>query len=353
MTLRASSTPHSNTPAPEPLLQADERRAPRKLVAHALALIARMYGGTPQEAAAAEADLAVWRQASVGNAHAASTAQRIWNVTDASGLRATRAAPPTAAQARRGRRQVIGLLGITGVLASLGAGTRWLWLQPTFELALRTGRAQALSQDLPDGSELDLAAHTAVQIRFFRDHRVVQLAQGEARFHVAPDSQRPFLVDTPWGRVRVLGTVFTVSARDGRMRVEVVQGRVAVWAGAPAPRALDGGDLPSVELVRGDMVEAGQHGLGPRGHIDPADVGAWKQGWLVFRNTRLPDLVARWNDYLATPLSLAADPELRDLRVTGRYAVRDPQAFVDALTLALPLRAERTGAGTVVLALRK
>lgn len=336
--------PHPTPGAPEPLLRADERRAPRKLVAHALTLIARIHGGTAHEAAAAEAELAAWRQAQPAHAEAAGTAQRIWNATDASGLRATSAAPPSAAQQRQGRRRAVGLLGATGLLAALGLGGRWYWRQPTFELALRTGRAQALSHALPDGSQLDLAAHTAVQIRWFRGQRVVQLAHGEARFDVAPDSERPFLVQTPFGRVRVLGTVFTVAARDGRMQVQVAQGRVAVWAGAQAGQAVQtleaAGDPPGIELLRGEAVEVGPQGLGPRASVDPADVGAWKQGWLVFRNARLTEVAARWNDYLGKPLRLADDPELHAMRVTGRYAVRDPQAFLDALALMLPLRAE-------------
>lgn len=339
--------------APEPLLQPEERRAPRKLVEHALTLIARVHGGTPQEAADAEAELAAWRQASPAQADAASTAQRIWNATEAGGLRADISAPPSAAQSRRGRRRAIGLLGAAGLVAALGAGHRWYRLQPTFELALSTSRAQALSHALPDGSRLDLSARTAVQVRFFRDHRVVRLAEGEARFDVTHDSERPFVVETPWGRVRVLGTVFTVSARDGRMQVAVAQGRVAVWAGTQDVRTLEAGDPPAIVLASGDTVDVGPQGVGERGRVDPADVGAWKQGWLVFRNARLPEVVARWNDYLAQPLRLAPDAELRDMRMTGRYAVRDPQAFLDALTLVLPLRVERNGGGAIELAPRK
>lgn len=330
---------------PIPLLSDEERQAPRALVEHALTLIGRMHRGSPDAAQAAEAALGRWRQSTPSNAQAAATAHRIWNATEASSLRQRLPQPPTAEHARQTRRRVMGLLGLVGFLGCAGAGGRWYWQQPTHEAALRTGRGQTLAHTLPDGSTLDLAARTALQIQYHRDRRSVTLHGGEAVFSIAHDAQRPFTVETAWGRVRVLGTRFTVSARDGRMRVAVAQGRVAVWAVDASGAATDTDTAPVAILQAGESIEADARGVGERTSVDVGDIADWQQGWLVFRNTRLPDALARWNDYLRQPLTLADDPSLRQMRVTGHYQLRDPQAFLSGLGHMLPVRITRAADG--------
>jgi transmembrane sensor len=325
----------------QPLLAEDERRAPRALVEQALTLIGRIHRGSPAAAEAAQAELGRWRALSVGHAEAAATAHRIWNAVDAGALRGQLPMPPSAAQQRQARRRVVGTLGVAALAALAGGGGRWYWQRPVYTAAPQTGLAQTLAHALPDGSMLDLAANTALQVRLYRDRRELQLLRGEARFAVALDAERPFTVMTDWGRVRVLGTVFTLSVREGRMRLAVAEGRVAVWAaGQDAAAAAD------QVLQAGEAIEADARGLGARATVDVGEVADWKQGWLVFRNTRLPEAVARWNDYLRQPLQLADDPALRELRVTGSYRLRDPQAFVGALPVMLPVRTQRLADGT-------
>ena len=340
-------------PRPPALLDSPERHAPRALVEHALKLVGRIHRGSPDNAQAAEVELQQWRQATPDKAEAVATAQRIWNATDADDLRGRWPLPPTAAQERLGRRRIVGMLGVASFLARAGAGGRWYWLRPLDAIALRTERAQTLAQRLPDGSNLDLAPNTAVQVTLYRHQRIVRLARGEARFDIAPDAQRPFIVETDWGRVRVLGTVFTVSARNGHMRVAVAHGHVAVWPATAQGSAIDVDAAPAAQLRAGDAIEANAHGLGEPSRVDVADVAGWKQGWLVLRNTRLPEAIARWNDYLRQPLRLVDEASLRDLRVTGSYQLRDPQAFLDSLPTMLPVRVTRTAGDGAEISARR
>lgn len=340
----------------QPLLNEEDRQAPRDLVEQALRMVGRIQRGSPDMALAAEAELQRWRQASPAHAEAVATAQRIWNVTGAGALADRLPMPPSAQQQRRNRRRITGMLGGLGVLALLGAG--WRWQQPVHEVALHTGRAQTLlAHGLPDGSVIDLAANTALQVTFHRGRRTVRLLSGEACFNVAHDAQRPFLVETPWGHVRVLGTVFTVSARDGRMRVAVAQGRVAVWpADARGGGALSGlGDVPPAAILQaGEATEADAQGVGPRTSLDVSEVADWKQGWLVLRNTRLTEALARWNDHLAAPMQLMGDdPALQNLRVTGSYPLNQPEAFIGSLPSILPVHVMRMADGSVAIRMRR
>jgi transmembrane sensor len=321
----------------------------REKLSHALLLIARIHGGEPAQATAAREALARWRASHPDHEIAYGAAQAGWNATSAEALRGEFPLPPSTHREglRRGRRNA--LLGL-GVLA-LGVGglVRWHLQQPVHTLALQTVRGQLQSATLPDGSQLALDAHTQARVVFYRDRREVWLGAGEIRFSVQPDAERPFIVVTDWGRVRVLGTVFTVEARAQRMRVAVAEGRVGVWAGSLGSSQ---DSAPDSVLTAGRAVMAEAGTLGAVHTVPVDDVAAWQRGWLVFDNTPLPHAVARWNDYLATQLRLDSDPALQGLRLTGSFPLRSPDAFVSSLPGILPVRVEHAG-GTVRITARR
>lgn len=99
---------------------------------------------------------------------------------------------------------------------------------------------------LNDGSEIEAdAAQPAIQIAEQTPTRTtVRLSQGAARFRVRHDPRRTFRVDAGLVRIEDLGTVFQVAHQpDGRVRVSVSQGRVAVvWPGGGSRVELGAGD---------------------------------------------------------------------------------------------------------------
>ncbi len=318
------------------------------MVEAALLLVGRIHRGDAQAAAAAELELARWRAGPAESRAALATAERLWASTDGSFLQANVAAPQRH-DPRRARRNALGLLGVGGLAAMLWGGGRWYWQQPVYELALQTEQAQQRDLRLPDGSEISLAPRTHARIALYRDRREVQLAQGALRLRVASDSERPFSVTTEWGSARVLGTVFSVSARAGQMRVEVAEGRVAVW-----PRDAGAADetAPSVTLAAGEAIAADQHGLGRRTQVPTDSVAAWRNGWLVFDDTPLDQVLDQWNDYLSRPLRLGSQARLRELRLSGSFPLRQPQAFLAGLPDMLPVRVQRNAVGDVSVELR-
>ncbi len=317
-------------------------RASRKLLDYALLLVARQHGGDAATAAFARDEFARWRSTAPAHEMAAQAALRGWAATDARALQDS-VPMPARARAEPTRRRVVATLGVTGLLAALGGTGRWLWQQPLQQLALKTGRGQLLSRPLQDGSQLDLAPLTAARATLYRDRREVTLAEGEIRFNVAHDADKPFVVQTAWGHVRVLGTVFSVDVRQHYMDVAVAEGRVAVWA--TRQRVSDA--PPDEHLSAGQSLRVYADGRLARREVKPEDVAAWRQGWLVFDQTPLPEAVARWNDYLAQPIVLADDAALEALRITGSFRVREPESFVASLPKVLPVGVERVAGGTV------
>nr|WP_312990172.1 FecR domain-containing protein [Comamonas koreensis] len=316
--------------------------SPRKRLEYALLLIARQHAGEAASAKAATQTLARWRAQSPDNEAAAQQALQGWQATEAHALQADFALPTSQAErSRQQRRRSLSLLGTAGLASLLGLGGRWYWQQPLARMALHTGHSQMLAQNLPDGSHLDLAPSTFVEVVLYRDRRVLQLARGEIRLDVVHDAQRPLEVQTPLGRVRVLGTVFSVALRASGLQVSVAQGRVAVWGlHSDAAQAAD------VVLAAGEAARLDAQGGLHTGSVNRQDVGAWRDGWLVFDHTPLPEVLSRWNDYLERPLQLDPAGALQSLHLTGSFQLRDPATFVASLPRSLPVRVERLPDGS-------
>lgn len=326
----------------------------RKRLEHALLLIARQHGGSAETASAARADFAEWRALEPANESAAQAALMGWSTTDAQGLKGDVPMPSTQAERDRvARRRVLSVLGVGGVAAMAGMLGRWHWQQPLERVALHTEHGQMLSQSLPDGTHLDLAPATEAVAIMYRDRREVHLARGEIRLDVVHDADRPLEVLTPLGRVRVLGTVFSVALRESGLHVSVAQGRVAVWAADNKNRAQTAnvmvGEGADVVLSAGDAARIDADGTLDTHRVNAQDVGAWRDGWLVFDQTPLPDVVSRWNDYLAHPLVLDSSSELQSLRLTGSFKLRDPATFIASLPRSLPVRIERLADGRMAI----
>ncbi|MDM0131697.1 FecR family protein [Variovorax arabinosiphilus] len=322
------------------------------MIEHALLLIGRTHKGQPETARAAQTELAAWRDRSATHADAVRAAQQLWEATDGSALVNSVPVPRSPAPTNLTRRRVVGLLGASGLAALLAAGGGWYWQQPVYTLSLATGHSQMLERTLPDGTQLSLAARTQGSIVYYRDRREVRLVDGEIRFQVTPDAERPFSVATDWGRVRVLGTTFSVRARENGMRVAVSEGRVGVWPGRADRMLVDLAGEPAAVLQGGEAIESDGQRLGPPMAIQPDSVGAWRHGWLVFDNTPLPEALARWNDYLQRPVRLGGSAELNMLRLSGSFPLRNPQAFLAGLPDILPVRIVQIPGGAATIEMR-
>lgn len=334
---------------PQPALTSSPvEQPPAALFEHALILLVRQHGGTAAQAEAAAGELAGWRRQSPAHEAACLAAQAAWADTDASVLRETFALPPSAQQRQHQRRRLTQLLGLGGLALVSGGFGHWWWRQASFSLLASTGQGQIDTRALPDGSQVHLAARSSLRIDYHRDRRLAELLAGEVRFDVTPDARRPFEVHSRHGRVRVLGTAFSVRLLDDGLRVAVASGRVAVW------RAGHGHDAPAdMELGAGDAVCVGLDGQVRRGHVAAEDVGAWRQGWLVFDGAPLDQVVQRWNDYLGTPLTMARDPALAGMRLTGSFPVDQPQAFLEMLPRTHPVDIVALGDGGVLIRRRR
>ncbi|WP_217602380.1 FecR family protein [Chitinophaga sp. GbtcB8] len=92
-----------------------------------------------------------------------------------------------------------------------------------------TFRGKEDSVSLSDGSTVRINAASRLRVQFSKDKRKVDF-KGEAYFKVAP-GRRPFVINTPYATIEVLGTEFNVNTYDsGVTKISLVKGKIRVRA---------------------------------------------------------------------------------------------------------------------------
>ena len=156
---------------------------------------------------------------------------------------------------------------------------------------IRTPRGGEYQVVLPDNSIVWLNADSKLRfpLTFSGKERRV-FASGELYFQVAKDSLSPFRIEGEGlYEVEVLGTEFNVRAySDLPSATTLVDGRVLIR---------DKGT--KVVLKPGEQAVKGKHGEVVVREVDVAPYIAWKQGYFLFEDERLEDILnelARWYD---------------------------------------------------------
>jgi transmembrane sensor len=251
------------------------------------------------------------------------------------------------------------LLTLAASIVAISLALGWLlWFQkgaPSYTTAIGEQRSIVLS----DGSTVALNSRSAIKIRFSKHERTVELIQGQALFHVAKDSARPFTVSADGTRVRAVGTQFDVYRKYSGTVITVVEGRVAVLAHvAPAAATvelqsppvasddvarrpsdavsspnligrarepLSGGD--ALFLVAGEQLTVTAKAYQKTDHPNIAAATAWTQRQLVFDSASLSDVAAEFNRYNTRQLVIE-DPNLYDFHISGVFSSADPDALI-------------------------
>lgn len=237
------------------------------------------------------------------------------------------------------------LIAAPAIAASLFAASVFLPQSPTVEPSLErfaTDRGELRDVILADGSIVTLNTDTVLTVTFSDAARFARLEQGEAFFDITRDTSRPFTVEANGAKARVLGTSFTVLSDGNEANICVHSGRVAV-----TPTAIGAND--SFDLTAGETVSISvDQGTGTLATFDP-DLGAtWREGYLAYQNEPLQVVVTELNRYYKRQIRLD-EPSLGTVPVTGRFDINDQRVAVEALSIALALRAENRGPSEIIL----
>lgn len=144
---------------------------------------------------------------------------------------------------------------------------------------------------LSDGTKVWLNAASSLSFAptfSGRGSRVVQLS-GEACFNVAHDARRPFIVETPKQKIKVLGTRFNVHAypEENAVTTSLLEGKVEISTSLDAGKILYPGQAAVTERNTTRLTAMNDY------------AAAWTSGQIRFEDTDLPTIlrtVSRWYD---------------------------------------------------------
>jgi transmembrane sensor len=221
-------------------------------------------------------------------------------------------------------------------IAVVAAAIGWFYHGVTYATGLGEQRTIRLS----DSSVIDLNARSRIRVHFTRGERTVELIEGQALFHVAKDSQRPFVVHSDGTAVRAVGTQFDVYRKRTGVVVTVLEGRVSVTsaeADAKSASALTPAVLSAGEQLTVTPVAPSKPRL-----ADVSAATAWVQRRFVFEDTPLSDVAEEFNRYSPRQL-IIEDPELAERTISGIYSSADPASLIGFLRAQPELQVTETG----------
>ena len=167
------------------------------------------------------------------------------------------------------------------------------------------------SLNLPDGSEVTLNKNTAVSYNslLWYFNRSVKLKSGEAFFEVTEGGK--FTVQTPNGKVEVLGTSFNVSTSENDFTVACKTGKV---------RVTDKTETSEVILSPGKKTQLFGKELAISA-IQTDRIDSWMKESLVFKNADIEDVFRTLEESLGYTISYDLE---RKTKYSGQFDIHQP-----------------------------
>lgn len=239
-------------------------------------------------------------------------------------------------QARRARLRPV-VAGASALALALGiavvSGGHVSALSPDYLLADYRSPVGSIRQvDLPDGSHIILNGGSAADVVFDAAQRRIVLRQGELLAQVAPDAgARPFVVETPKGTARALGTRYLVRTGATQDDVIVLESSVRVCARAVSS---------CLQAEPGQRVDIHADGVSGPLSVDALAAQAWTHQRLIADDMPLVQVLAALGAHRVGMLRYDA-AELAGLRVSGVLPLDDTDRALEVLASHLPVKIKR------------
>ena len=181
---------------------------------------------------------------------------------------------------------------------------------------------------LPDGSTVWLNSGSELSFPSnFNKQRPVTLS-GEAFFEVVK-SDKPFVVSTVYGAVKVQGTSFNVKAfaDDASFETTLVEGKVA---------------LSDKKTGNETALQPGQQGtlINNSFVVKPVEVKfftSWKEGKLIFSREPFPQFIKKLERWYNVKIEYS-DPKLDELWYTGTIEMESISEVMEMISKAAPVK---------------
>jgi len=223
------------------------------------------------------------------------------------------------------RRQL--LMGGLGGFALIGLGSFWAVSQAQAD-TYATALGEIRKIPLGDGSVVNVNTASRISVSMHKTRRQVRVEAGEAWFEVAPDADRPFMVEARDLRIRADAAAFSVLCTGAGAEALITDGVVDV----------SGRDTQSAQrLAAGGMVKMTPAGLPSLSNLGLVEISrrlAWRDGNIELDGETLSEAVAEFNRYNARKLAIK-DTTLASQKLYGAFHLGDPEAFAKAVQVSL------------------
>ena len=247
----------------------------------------------------------------------------------------------------QGHRKYLNLSKVASFLIVIGTGALLyfgdLSSPSTQQFETLTGTQKTIQ--LADKSTIILDTNSRVHVSYSKDKRALTLEKGQAHFAVAPDKERPFVVQAGQGEITAIGTAFDVRLEGTMTVVKLIEGKVDVTSviddrnASPALiKTLSAGQ--QISIVHGELSNVKA--------IDLIQSQAWKMGKIIFSDTPLKDAIKEMNRYTNKKYILAGN-DLGDIPISGIFNISNTDIFTKSLTTYFHLQANESLKHQIIL----
>ena len=214
------------------------------------------------------------------------------------------------------------------VFASLESPKEITYTEEGERMEVSTPAGTTTSVTLGDGTQVLLSANSRLSYdKDFTDKKREVTLVGEARFNVAKDANRPFIVRTEQIQTQVLGTVFDVKAYPQTPAdVTLYEGKVEVSLNGNSPRLMQPGEQASIS-------KEGKLQLAKAS----SEQGKWAEGEFAFDNKELMEVmieIASWYNISVTCLHSHLLEERIYFRMSRKCTIEDIMDVLNDLGVA-------------------
>jgi len=207
-----------------------------------------------------------------------------------------------------------------------------------------TNDANTLIKTLADGSVIYIAQNSLFSFptEFESKSRNVAL-NGEAFFDIAPNPQKPFIIETAEATIEVLGTAFNVIDQGSKgFELCVDRGKVKVTLKKDPSH-------PQL-VVAGEKVNSNKNNLVKSKYVANSK-NAWYKQRMHFKDESLQNIVSVLNRNFNTTF-VVPEQETRNLKITVTFNRETEETMTELICVTLNLKSQKIN-GSVVLSENK
>ncbi len=201
-------------------------------------------------------------------------------------------------------------MGMAAAIALL-LGAFWFFQQNTATQSVQLAATENTLRDtLSDGTRVALHQFSSLSAQFSKNARRVKM-QGEAYFEVAPNAEKPFVIEVQQVEVTVVGTKFNIDNRSDPdwVIVSVEEGKVRVQSGKQI-EFLTAGEQARIHQ-RGGKFERTQT-------TPSSNISAWANRQFVFDDVPLSEVIALLEKNYKVKINLV-NQDLANCRLQSRF----------------------------------